>query len=120
MNIQALTYFKQTLIKWLDDIATTSRRRREKFAKSREPLSDPVDRASFYTEQSAAILGLERDAVNKRKIISCLRKIEAGDYGICENCGMDIPVKRLKARPIAAFCVACKTKMECSQRRLGA
>ena len=41
-----------------------------------------------------------------------LKRIEDGTYGKCKYCGEDIAVKRLKARPVASACVACKTKLQ--------
>jgi DnaK suppressor protein len=38
-----------------------------------------------------------------------LGKIDAGTYGICEQCGQPIPKARLKALPYATLCVACKS-----------
>lgn len=34
------------------------------------------------------------------------------DYGVCEDCGEDIPAARLEAMPYAAFCVACQAKVD--------
>ena len=35
-----------------------------------------------------------------------------GTYGICEECGDDISVPRLKARPVTRLCINCKAKQE--------
>ncbi|MGH9057221.1 MAG: TraR/DksA family transcriptional regulator [Acidimicrobiales bacterium] len=43
------------------------------------------------------------------EIDSALAKINAGTYGICEQCGNAIPDARLQALPQAALCVACKS-----------
>lgn len=43
------------------------------------------------------------------EIDRALAKIEAGNYGVCEQCGQPIPQARLKALPYAALCVACKS-----------
>jgi len=36
-----------------------------------------------------------------------LKRIEDGTYGICENCGKEIPIERLKAYPSAKTCMQC-------------
>jgi len=41
-----------------------------------------------------------------------IERLEAGTYGACENCGNGIPKARLKARPAATMCVACKQREE--------
>ena len=43
------------------------------------------------------------------EIDRALEKIEAGTYGLCEQCGQPIPDARLQALPAAALCVACKS-----------
>jgi DnaK suppressor protein len=43
------------------------------------------------------------------EIDRALAKIDAGNYGVCEQCGQPIPQARLKALPYAALCVACKS-----------
>jgi RNA polymerase-binding transcription factor DksA len=46
------------------------------------------------------------------KIIQSLGKIEEGTFGICEACGEEISIERLRARPVATYCITCKNKME--------
>jgi DnaK suppressor protein len=41
-----------------------------------------------------------------------LDRIENGTYGICEECGGAIGLKRLEVRPVAKYCVPCLTKLE--------
>ena len=43
------------------------------------------------------------------EIDRALAKIDAGTYGLCEQCGEPIPDARLQALPHAALCVACKS-----------
>ncbi len=43
-----------------------------------------------------------------RDINSSIKKIDAGDYGICKYCKEPIPENRLRARPTSGACVACK------------
>ncbi|HET9076381.1 MAG TPA: TraR/DksA C4-type zinc finger protein [Acidimicrobiales bacterium] len=43
------------------------------------------------------------------EIDRALQKIEDGTYGVCEQCGQDIPEPRLQALPYAALCVTCKS-----------
>ena len=55
-------------------------------------------------------------AAGKQKLLSdvedALDKIEDGSYGSCEDCGGEIPLKRLKAQPWARYCLKCAQKME--------
>ena len=47
-----------------------------------------------------------------KKIDSALERIEDGSFGECEDCGEDISMKRLLARPTAQFCISCKEEQE--------
>jgi RNA polymerase-binding transcription factor DksA len=38
-------------------------------------------------------------------------RVEAGNYGLCQNCGRSIPAARLEARPAATLCVPCATAL---------
>ena len=52
-----------------------------------------------------------------KKIEIALNKIAEKTYGECENCGEDIGVARLQARPVAQLCIDCKTEQESMERR---
>jgi len=46
-------------------------------------------------------------------------RIENNTFGVCEKCGEDISLARLKARPVTTQCIDCKTKEEAVERPLG-
>ena len=58
----------------------------------------------------------DRERVLLRKIEKALEKIDAGEYGLCENCGDPIEVKRLEARPVTDLCILCKEEQEQMER----
>ena len=47
-----------------------------------------------------------------------LGRIEDGSYGKCEECGGDIGIERLKARPVTTLCIDCKSLQEAQERKL--
>ena len=53
------------------------------------------------------------------KIEGALAKIDEGIYGQCQNCGEEIGLKRLEARPVAELCIDCKGEQEKIERNLG-
>jgi DnaK suppressor protein len=55
----------------------------------------------------------------KKKIWNSLEDIETGEYGICEDCGEDISIERLKARPVTSYYIRCKTKRESLKKLSG-
>lgn len=58
--------------------------------------------------------GRERNLL--KKIDEAMEKIDSGNYGICENCGQEINIKRLEARPVTTMCIECKTEQEEEER----
>ena len=54
-----------------------------------------------------------------KKIKKTLDRIEEGTFGICDTCGEDISIERLKARPVTTQCIDCKTKEEAFEKALG-
>jgi len=50
------------------------------------------------------------------RIKDALDQIDRGQYGICELCGKEIPLERLKAVPYALSCVQCQEKLEGTTR----
>lgn len=57
-----------------------------------------------YTDNLAMEATLEKQL---KDVVDALAKIEAGNYGKCENCGTDILIERLKAYPAAKKCLNC-------------
>lgn len=80
---------------------------------------DLVDRAMLESERDYTIRIRDRESRLIKKIRQSLKDIENGTYGICQMCGEDIAVKRLKARPVARHCIVCKSKMEETERAAG-
>jgi DnaK suppressor protein len=53
-----------------------------------------------------------------KKIDETIVKIDAGEYGYCESCGVEIGLKRLEARPTATLCIDCKTLDELREKQV--
>lgn len=70
-----------------------------------ETATATLDREIDYTlgENSEQVLA---------EIDAALKRIEAGTYGICTNCGREIPQERLEAYPWASLCIDCKREAE--------
>ncbi len=79
-------------------------------------MPDEVDLASSEYIQSFALRlrGRERHFIDK--IDKALKKIESGDFGICEDCEEPIGEKRLAARPETTLCIRCKEDQEREER----
>ena len=79
---------------------------------NQEELSDTGDQASAVANQNFILRLKEREQKLLKKIEEALDRIDRGTYGICEECGERIGLKRLKARPVTTLCIECKTEQE--------
>lgn len=75
-------------------------------------LPDEVDLASTEAGQSLNLRLRDRELVLLKKIDKTLKKIEDGEFGVCESCGEEIGMKRLEARPVTDLCIRCKEEQE--------
>ena len=82
-----------------------------------DDLPDELDTA--VSESSLSFTGRmrERERGLLAKIERSLERIERGSYGECESCGEEIGLERLRARPVAEFCIECKNEQERLERR---
>ena len=85
------------------------------------PLSDGIevtlcpdlnDQASAEIDQHFMLRLKERERNLLKQIDDALDRLARERYGICEDCGVEIPVQRLKVRPMTTLCVQCKTLQE--------
>ena len=67
--------------------------------------------ANIYNKQILLSLN-ENERMRLQEVDEALDRIANGTYGICEECEGPIGLKRLEARPVAQYCVPCKTKLE--------
>jgi DnaK suppressor protein len=67
--------------------------------------------ATIYNKQLLLSLN-ENERLRLQEVDEALDRIENGTYGICEECGGPISLKRLEVRPVAKYCVPCLTKLE--------
>ena len=67
--------------------------------------------ANIYNKQILLTLN-ENERMRLKDVDESLDRIENGMYGICEECGEPIGLKRLEVKPVAKYCVPCLTKIE--------
>lgn len=82
-------------------------------------IPDPNDRATVESDRNFELRIRDRERKLMNKIEEALGRIDDGSYGICDGCGEDIAVKRLEARPVAKFCIDCKTQQEQREKAQG-
>jgi len=81
-------------------------------------FADPNDRASQESDIALELRNRDRERKLIKKIDEALKRIEDGEYGYCDNCGVEIGLKRLEARPTATLCIDCKTLEEMRERQI--
>ena len=82
-----------------------------------ENFPDPSDRASMESNRDSILRIRDRERKLIFKIQEALRRLDEGEYGICEECGEKIGVGRLKARPVTTLCIECKSNQEIEEKK---
>lgn len=77
-----------------------------------QDINDDLDYADFVSDSFTEGMIANHQLDELRQIEEALRKIREGTYGICDMCGINIPIGRLKAKPFAKFCTECRTVFE--------
>ena len=95
-----------------------SKQNAEELALKSEDLADEADLSSAEVQQEMSIKLRGREALFIKKINESLQKIQAGTFGVCEECEEDIEASRLEVRPTAALCICCKEKQEAMAHRM--
>ena len=119
MEEKDLEFFRNLLIKWLEELLANADETVEGLLDSQENPADPLDRAWVESDRIWTLRIRDRESMLIKKIRQSLGDIENGEYGICEDCGEDISIERLKARPVTSFCIRCKTKRESVEKLTG-
>jgi len=113
MNKVQLKKFKTLLAEKRDEIVKKAKQTLEEdMTLDANDLPDEMDLASSEYLQSFTFRLRGREKVFLDKIEKALRKIEDGSFGICEECGEEISIKRLEARPETTLCIRCKEDQE--------
>lgn len=112
MEHQDIEYFQKLLSSMLEEALQKGDSTLEELTDSNEAFADPADRATAESDRSFTLRIRDRERRLIRKIRGALQRIEDGSYGVCEECGEDIGVPRLKARPVTKLCINCKSKQE--------
>ena len=82
-------------------------------------LPDEMDLASSEYLQSFEFRLRGREKTHLAKLELALKKIDAGTFGICEECEEPIGKKRLETRPETKLCIRCKEDQERDEKAFG-
>ena len=119
MKKKDIEYFKDLLSNRLEDLLDQADNTVSGMTAPKENFPDPTDRATLESDRNFMLRIRDREHKLIKKIKKALERIENGTFGVCEACGEDISLKRLKARPVTTQCIECKTKEEAFEKALG-
>jgi DnaK suppressor protein len=77
-----------------------------------EVIPDLNEQASTEADQHLLLMMKEREQRQLKEIDAALSRLDENTYGVCDECGQEIPYKRLKVRPMTTLCVPCKSRQE--------
>jgi DnaK suppressor protein len=118
MNEAQLAFFRDLLTRMRDDIL---RKADETVEHMREVdnVSDPADRATVEEEHTLELRTRDRERKLLKKIEQAIDRIDAGEYGYCDETGEPIGIARLLARPTATLTIEAQERRERLQKLYG-
>ncbi len=118
MKKAKLEEFRQLLQGQMDQLLREADKTVSEMTDEKTNFPDPTDRASLESDRNFELRIRDRERKLISKIREALDRIEAGEFGECEDCGDMIGEARLKARPVTTLCIECKTEQE-RQEKIG-
>lgn len=119
MDEHHLLGFKERLEAMKADINTDVEQTLNEMTSHSGNIPDPNDRASIESDRNFELRIRGRERKLMEKVEEALARIEDGTYGLCAGCGCNIAMKRLQARPVAKFCIDCKSQQEQYEKEQG-
>jgi len=118
MNPKQLAHFKKMLEEMKHGLSQDIDRTVHTMQNEATVFADPNDRASQESDMSLELRNRDRERKLIKKIDETIARIDTGEYGYCESCGVEIGLKRLEARPTATLCIDCKTLDEFKEKQV--
>ena len=119
MSDKQLEFFRVRLQKLKDDLLSNAGETTEHLREETSIVPDPADRATIEEEHALELRTRDRERKLLKKISQSLSRIEAGDYGFCDETGEPIGLGRLIARPTATLSLEAQQRRELKQKMFG-
>jgi DnaK suppressor protein len=110
-------YFRELLNSRMEALLSAAGETIGELTGEKENPADAIDIAAAESNREFTLRLQDRDRRLVGKIRGALKRVTEGEYGECISCGEDISERRLLARPVATFCIDCKTEAEQMERR---
>lgn len=118
MNAKQLAHFRKMLEDWKAELSQDIDTTLHSMQDEQTVFADPNDRATQESDMALELRNRDRERKLIKKINETIAKIDSGDYGYCDSCGVEIGLDRLQARPTATLCIDCKTLEEIRERQV--
>jgi DnaK suppressor protein len=119
MNDKQLEFFRARLQALKDDLLSNAGETTEHLREDTSIVPDPADRATIEEEHALELRTRDRERKLLKKISQSIVRIDAGDYGFCDETGEPIGLGRLLARPTATLSLEAQQRRELKQKMFG-
>jgi DnaK suppressor protein len=119
MNDKQLEFFKLKLQLLKDGLLSNAGETTEHLREDTSIVPDPADRATIEEEHALELRTRDRERKLLKKIAQSLVRIDAGEYGFCDETGEPIGIGRLIARPTATLSLEAQQRRELKQKMFG-
>ncbi len=119
MNEKQLAAFRLKLTLLKREILASAGETTEHLREDTVVVPDPADRATIEEEHALELRTRDRERKLLKKIEQSIGRIDAGDYGYCDETGEPIGVGRLLARPTATLSLEAQQRRELKQKMFG-
>ena len=119
MNDKQMAFFRLKLVQLKRDILSNAGETTEHLREDTAVVPDPADRATIEEEHALELRTRDRERKLLKKIEQSIGRIDAGDYGFCDETGEPIGVGRLLARPTATLSLEAQQRRELKQKMFG-
>ena len=119
MNDKQLEFFRARLTALKDDLLSNAGETTEHLREDTSIVPDPADRATIEEEHALELRTRDRERKLLKKIMQSITRIDANDYGFCDETGEPIGLGRLLARPTATLSLEAQQRRELKQKMFG-
>ncbi len=119
MNEKQMAFFRLKLTQLKQEILNSAGETTEHLREDTVIVPDPADRATIEEEHALELRTRDRERKLLKKIEQSIGRIDAGDYGYCDETGEPIGVGRLLARPTATLSLEAQQRRELKQKMFG-
>lgn len=119
MNEKQLAFFRLKLLGLKQEMLDSAGQTSENLREDTTLMPDPADRATIEEEHALELRTRDRERKLLKKIEQSIQRIDAGDYGYCDETGEPIGIGRLLARYTATLSLEAQQRRELKQKMFG-